>query len=387
MTSKTNSKTNSVNFTYKKIVTIFIFATIILVGIILYFSLAKAKIYLKVKNQSAKINFTTQVKEDVEDNNYLETNILEGRILELVMEKTREFEVAGQESPADKYGGLMTIYNEKSEDQVLVAKTRFESIGGNIFRIQEAITIPANGSIEAYVIAEEIGEEYKELPGKFILPGFKNEYSRSKVYGELKNSMEKRSVTSYVISQEILNQASNEIISELQKEALHKFKELLASGEELDSDSIVMDIISYDSTHSIGDESKSFEYTMKIKIAGVIFNRDELLNLAKSFINDQLTKNQELIDYDDNSLSYSISNYVAEEKNATLEVELSANVTQSANSEIFAKDRLKNLTQEEIIDYFSEQPAIESIEVIFSPFWVKKAPQMSNHIEIIVNNE
>lgn len=387
MTSKTNSKTNSVNFTYKKIVTIFIFATIILVGIILYFSLAKAKIYLKVKNQSAKINFTTQVKEDVEDNNYLETNILEGRILELVMEKTREFEVAGQESPADKYGGLMTIYNEKSEDQVLVAKTRFESIGGNIFRIQEAITIPANGSIEAYVIAEEIGEEYKELPGKFILPGFKNEYSRSKVYGELKNSMEKRSVTSYVISQEILNQASNEIISELQKEALHKFKELLASGEELDSDSIVMDIISYDSTHSIGDESKSFEYTMKIKIAGVIFNRDELLNLAKSFINDQLTKNQELIDYDDNSLSYSISNYVAEEKNATLEVELSANVTQSANSEIFAKDRLKNLTQEEIIDYFSEQPAIESIEVSFSPFWVKKAPQMSNHIEIIVNNE
>lgn len=384
---ETIAKTNSVNFTYKRIVSLFVIATIILLGVILYFSLAKAKIYLKIKNQPAKINFTTQVKEDVENNNYLKTNVLQGRILELVVEKTREFSVSGKESAADRYGGMMIIYNKKSEDQSLVNKTRFESAAGYIFRIQEAVNVPAGGSIEAYVVAEEVGEEYKELPGRFILPGFKNEFSRSRVYGELKEIMEKKSIISYVVSQEILNNANNEIIAGLKKDALHKLRELLVDAEELDEASMTTEIISYDSNQEVGDESKNFEYTVKLKVIGIVFDRAELLSLAQSFIDDQLSNTQELIDYNNDSLKYSINNYVTEEKNATLDVELFAHVVQSSESETFNKERLKNLTQEEIIEYFSEQSAIESVKVVFSPFWVKKAPQMSNHIDLIINND
>ena len=381
------SKKNSVNFAYKKIVNWFLIATIILVVVILYFSLAQAKIYLKVKDQPAKINFTTQVKENVENSNYLETNVLEGRILELIMEKTREFRVVGQESPADKYGGLMTIYNKKSEDQPLVKKTRFESVDGSIFRIQEAITVPANGSLEAYVVAEEVGEEYNELPGKFTLPGFKNEYSRTRVYGELKEPMEKKSIVSYLVTQDGLNRANNELVAGLKTDALHKLNELLVTGEELDNDSITVEIISSSANQDIGDEVQNFEYTAKLKIIGIVFNRSELLSLAQSFIDDQLSANQELISYNNESLKYVVSNYEGAEKMATLDVEMSAHVIQSSNSESFSKERLKGLSQQEIIEYFSAQPAIESIKVVFSPFWVKKAPQMANHIEIIVNNE
>jgi hypothetical protein len=384
---KEENKINSVNFTYKKIVTLFIIATIILVGVILYFSLAKAKIYLKVKNQPAKINFTTQVKEDVEDSNYLETNVLEGRVLELVMEKTREFVVAGQESPADKYGGIMIIYNKKSDNQPLIKRTRFESADGSIFRIQEGVTVPAGGSVEAYVVAEEISEEYQELPGKFILPGFKNEYSRTRVYGELKEPMEKKSIISYILTQEDVNNANSEIISGLKKDALHKLKELLVSGEELDENSMTVELVSSDSNQDVGDSAQSFEYTAKLKVVGVIFDRTELLNLAQSFINDQLNKSQTLIDYNNDSLEYSVSSYVAEEKSATLDVEMSAHVIQSADTESFSKERLKALSQEEIIEYFSAQPGIESIEVVFFPFWVKKAPKMVDHIEMIISNE
>jgi hypothetical protein len=383
---ETLGKVSSVNSSYKRIVNLFVVATIILVGVILYFSLAEAKIYLKIKNQPAKINFTTQVKEDVENNNYLKTNVLEGRILELVVEKTRKFSVSGKESPADRYGGTMTIYNKKSTDQSLVKKTRFESASGHIFRMQEAVNVPAGGSVDIYVVADEIGEEYRELPGRFILPGFKNEFSRSRVYGELKETMEKKSITSYIVSQEILNNANNEIIAGLKKDALHKLGELLVDGEELDEASMITEIISYDSDQDVGDESREFEYTVKLKVVGVVFDRAELLSLAQSFIDDQLSSTQELIDYDNDSLKYSINNYVAEEKNATLDVELSAHVIQSSKSETFNKERLKNLSQEEIIEYFTEQPAIESIKVVFSPFWVKKAPQMSNHIELIISN-
>lgn len=381
------NKKNSVNFAYKKIVNWFFIFAIILVGIILYFSLAQAKIFLKIKSQPANINFTTQIKENVENDNYLETNVLKGRILELVMEKTRSFTVEEQESPADRYGGMMTIYNKKSEDQPLVRNTRFESSNGNIFRTQEGVTIPAGQSIESYVVADAVGEEYKELPGRFILPGFKNEYSRSRVYGELKEPMEKKNITSYIVSQEILNKAKNEMINDIQKDALFKLKELLVEGEKLEENSVTVEIMSSESNKNIGEESREFEYTLKMKVVGVIFDHLELLNLAKSFLNDQLGDNQELVQYNEDSLEYNINNYEEEEKNVTLDVKMSAEVIQSTNSEIFNKERLKSLTQEEIIDYFSEQPAIESIEVIFSPFWVKKAPEMINHIDIIINDK
>lgn len=382
------TKISSINITYKKIVLIFIIAVVLLVSIILYFSLAKAKIYLKIKSQPAKISFTTQVKEDVEaDNNYLETNILKGRILELVMEKTKEFTIKGQEQASEKYGGIMTIVNDKSEDQLLVSRTRFESTNGKIFRIHERIIVPAKGSIDAYVISDEVGEGYKELPGKFILPGFKNEYSRTKVYGQTTETMVKKSITSYIIAQEDIDNVKDDVISELEKDALNKLRELLIRGEQLSESDITTEIISSESTKEIGEESKDFEYTIKLKVIGVVFKQDELLTLAQSFLNNQLTETQQLVNYNNDSFEYDITNYAADEKSITLEVELSAEVMQNTRSESLDKGKFKGLTQREIIDYLDTLPAMDSVEVIFSPFWVKQAPRFSDHIEIIINSE
>ncbi len=383
---KKRTKINSVSFTYKKIVYIFILAAILLVGLILYFSLARAKIYVDVKSQSANIDFSVQVKENVEDNNYLETKILQGRILELTMEKTQSFEVIGQEEQAEKYAGMMTIYNNKSEEQVLIPTTRFESADGSIFRMYESLIIPAKSSAEVEVIAEEAGEEYRELPGRFNLPGFKHEYQRQNVYGETKATMMKKKIISYDLSQVDLEKAQAEIISSLKLDALNKFNELLVENEEIDEFSITTELMSAEANEKLGAEVESFEYTVKLKLIGVVFDHNELLNLAQTFLSNQLNNSQDLINYDNDSLNYIVSNYINAEKSASLDVSFSAQVIQGAEAEVFNKERFKGLTQQEIIDYFNQIPAINSVGVSFSPFWVKKAPKLSDHIEIIISN-
>ncbi|MDD4290389.1 MAG: hypothetical protein PHH83_03915, partial [Patescibacteria group bacterium] len=160
------TRANSISSTYKKIAGIFIFSTVFLVAIIIYFSLSKAEIILKVKSQTAKISASTQVKEGNTNNNYLETSVLNGRMIELTLEKTKQFDVQEKKTSADKYGGMMKIVNNRATPQTLIAKTRYQSQNGKIFRIQEKIIVPGNASINAYVIAEEIGEDYAELPGK-----------------------------------------------------------------------------------------------------------------------------------------------------------------------------------------------------------------------------
>lgn len=374
---------NSISSTYKKIASIFIFGTIILVAVILYFSLAKATIYLKVKSQSAKINYTIQVKENTADNNYLETNILNGRVLEIIVEKTKEFDVSPKTSPGDKYGGMMKIVNERNSDQTLIATTRFQSQLGKIFRIQDKIVVPAKGSVNAYVMADEIGEEYAEVPGKFTIPGL-NTDSQKYIYGELQEAMKKESITTNNITQEDFDKAEQELTSDLKTDALFKLKQALNSNENLDENTIFSEVISKSSNKTIGEKVPKFEYTLKSKIIGIIFDQEELLTLGQSLIDKQLETGKKLLNYDNESFLYKVTNYSSEEKSATIEAELSANVIQSSDAEILKTDKFKSLTQEEIIDYFRVIPGVENVKVKFTPFWVKKAPKMTDHIKVII---
>ena len=110
------------------------------------------------------------------------------------------------------------------------------------------------------------------------------------------------------------------------------------------------------------------------------------MTLAQNFLNKQLALGQKLVNYDKASFNYNVSNYSGNEKSATLNVSLSANIVRDSQAEAFDTEKFKGLTQEEIIDYFKLMPAIESVRVKFSPFWVKKAPQMSDHIEVVISD-
>lgn len=377
------TKANSISSTYKKIAGIFIFATIFLVAIILYFSLSKAEIILKVKSQNAKISASTQIKEGTTNNNYLETSVLNGRMIESTLEKTKQFDVQEKKTSADKYGGMMKIVNNRATSQILVAKTRFESQNGKIFRTQEKIVVPGNGSINTYVIADDIGEDYAELPGKFTIPGL-NTDSQKYIYGELESAMTKESIIINQITQEDFDKAKQELINELKLDAISKMKDVLNQGEDINENDIYVEVISDSSNKKLDEKVPNFEYTLKLQIVGVVFNKEELLKLAQSLLDKQLSQGQKLLNYDENSFKYHVSNYVIEEKSATIESELSANIVSDSNSEVFNTEKFKGLTQEEIIDYFRLIPGVENVKVKFTPFWVKKAPKMADHIKVII---
>jgi hypothetical protein len=74
--------------------------------------------------------------------------------------------------------GDVSIYNDSSAVQKFIKNTRLETSDGKIYRIQEAVTVPAKsgskkGVIKAHVIAETVGESYNIGPSKFTVPGLK----------------------------------------------------------------------------------------------------------------------------------------------------------------------------------------------------------------------
>lgn len=89
----------------------------------------------------------------------------------------------GSGSNVQKSGGLVTIYNEYSEQsQVLVATTRILSEDEKVYRTVQSVVVPGKktengeivpGKVEVEVRADGPGESYNKEPSRFTIPGLK----------------------------------------------------------------------------------------------------------------------------------------------------------------------------------------------------------------------
>ena len=94
-------------------------------------------------------------------------------------------------SPAS---GSITIYNTQTKSQTLIAKTRFQTSAGLIYRIQTPVTVPGGseakpGTITAKVVADKPGPAYNIGPTSFTVPGFAGTPQASQVYARSTGNM------------------------------------------------------------------------------------------------------------------------------------------------------------------------------------------------------
>ena len=96
---------------------------------------------------------------------------LHTELLTKEVRKELSVETTGTTSVDKKAKGAVTIYNNSTVDKPLANGSRFLSESGILFRSQEQLTIPSNGTLDATLIADEPGVAGNVAPGKFTLPG------------------------------------------------------------------------------------------------------------------------------------------------------------------------------------------------------------------------
>lgn len=98
----------------------------------------------------------------------------------MTLESTSESQVkaSGQTEVKEKATGRIEIIKTTEGAERIIANTRFRSPDGKIFRIKDAIIVPGSvnnvpGTIQADVIAEEVGDTYNLAANtRFDVPGF-----------------------------------------------------------------------------------------------------------------------------------------------------------------------------------------------------------------------
>jgi len=364
---------------YRRIVWKFLLLVGFLAALVFYFSFSKLTIFITPKVEA--MNDTLYLKVLETDNSVTTINDgrekISGSINELDLEITKNYRSTGEEYIGEEVSGKVFLINNYIKDQPLVATTRILTNDNKLFRIKKAVTIPAGGQVEVEVYADKIAPEMAINPTRFTIPGLWVGL-QDKIYAESKEPFSyQQKVERYVRASDI--QLANQEATSLLLERAREYKVLRAQDGILYQ---VLDPVEINLSTKTGDKVEEFSMTAKAKVVVVSFSQEEVSRLAVAKLNILVPDDKELADFKAENISYFLENYNNSEQIATIKTSFSGSMILKSNAEVIDRERLVNLSAEQISTYLREYPEIGSYELEFYPSFIKKAPHLVDRIQI-----
>ena len=370
------TRSNPPQKSYRHVAIIFVILAILLVLGVTYLALSKVTITLTPSDEQIAHNFTLTIATSATSTELT----MPGKILSDTIETSQEFFVEEGKTVDAQAEGSITIFNNRDQSQTLVATTRFLTPDNILFRLKDRVTVPARSQIQAKVSADQIGASGNVGPTTFTIPGL-SESLQKLVYAESTSAMLGGTRQIGVLTTQDIERAEAELIKNNSSQKMTEFiSQLEDESLTLIDTLITTSDLSYNK--ELGEEVDSFDLSVKLNIAAVFAQREQILELAKNKLEESQGPKGEFINVDPSSLKYELIQIDSDKSEAQVKVEISGLTTFDPDKDIFDKNLLVGFTEDDLKLYFSQFESIESIQVEFSPFWVKKVPILKDHIYI-----
>lgn len=365
---------------YKKLVLGFVIITVVLVSIIFYFSASKAVVKITPKVTAVQTDFVADV---VSDGGSIE-NALQGVLFETEVEGSIEGDATGVKLLDGGTIGSVTLINKRPEAQTLVKTTRLLTEDGILLRLSDRVNIPANGEIDVNVYADDPNAFTELAPTKFTIPGLW-EGLQSEIYAENKATLTSTGESIKVLKAVDIARTKDKLTEELYNKAIQDFTTQLPS-KNYTTIVVSKNVLEESVSEEVDTELEKFIVTLKLKVALVGLNQDEIIELAGERLKSVVPKTQELLNLNMNKFSYKVQNYDDVAKTANVKVHVEGDSVIKADHVIFNKTKLVGLSPKGLELYLANFDEVENVEVELSPFWVKKVPRLEDHVIITVVN-
>jgi hypothetical protein len=277
--------------------------------------------------------------------------------------------------------GQVVLYNKRDEDQTLVKTTRLLSADNVLLRLSSKVTIPAKGEIEADVYADNPAAFSELSAGKLTIPGLW-EGLQALVYAENKTVLKSSGQSVKMVEEVDLTAAQEKLKRQIDDKAKAEFYKQLSGNYEV----IVVekDILEKTASAKVKDRVDDFTVGMKAHVVMIALTRDDILKLAGERLNLVVPSGKELQNLDLNNFNFSVHSFDNERKTAKIKVHVEGGASIKADSPVFDKEKLKDLSKKAVELYLSTLPEVKEVKVEFSPFWVNKVPSIKNNIQIVI---
>jgi len=364
---------------YKNLIVIFAILAVILVIIILYFALSQVTISLTPAYQQERAGFAVPIvaKQAATDG----SGSLPGEIKETLVEGELESPASSYQVNDEKAGGIITIINNYSQSQTLVATTRFLTPDQKLFRLVKGVTVPAGGQIAAEVLADGPGAEYESGSVKLTIPGLWPGL-QDKIYGQAQQ-LNRQSRTKYVVEQKDIDTATLTLTNQLLQQAKTLLSADLPSNLTIGNDNLITETIKYAVNAKPLDEVESFTVKLSLGVKALIFDKAQLQRLAEENLPDVYKQSGSLVKIDPESFNYQVTLLDENEENLIAQIKVDYALTVAMLN--IDKEALKGLSQKEAEKYLLDSGTVTDV-VINLPFWTKYLPNLVDHINIKINN-
>ncbi|MBU3934750.1 hypothetical protein KKC00_02205, partial [Patescibacteria group bacterium] len=307
----------------------------------------------------------------------------------------QEFAATGSSSKEGIARGTIRVYNKYSPAKTisLVAKTRFLSDSGKLFRSVSKINVPAAqtksgklvpGWVDVEVTAVESGESYNIGPSTFSIPGLSGTAYYYSVYAESTENItggyesELKMVTANDIED-----AKNSLEQKLFNDAEDALRDQASVADSvLFSSAINKSVIESSCSVKAGTEVGKFNCEAKVKIRTLAVKEADLQRTAKNYILSQIPDSKKILE-ETLILTYNPKLTDLDAGTVTLDLAMSADIHLIVNTQAMALDFMgKDSSQINDVIYAKLGQEISKIRIEFWPLWVKKAPKDQGKIKV-----
>ncbi|MCX6795618.1 MAG: hypothetical protein NT165_02770 [Candidatus Falkowbacteria bacterium] len=378
-----HSRIRSVSF-YRKFAIRFTLAVMVLIAIVAFFSFSKLTISVVPNEDLVNESLSMSVQDEGASSTMATGNVAKGIVRSLVIEDEKIFSATGEESVSSDFSGKVFIINKNNKAQALVATTRLLSSDNKLFRIKNAVNVPAGGEVEVDVYPDQASPEMAIAPSNFIIPGL-NASLQQKIYAESRGAFSFNSGTKKYISAEDLSNAKKDLSLALMEKAKTE-----ASTQFQQYDKIIYNV---DITKIVtatdakpGDNKDEFKMKARGSVQVIAFSQSEALKLVAGKLKVSVPEGKVLSGLNESSISYSLENADEVAKVATVKVSFSGRTTLAPGVEIVDRNKIVNLNRDQINDYLKTIDSISAYKLEFSPSFISKAPSLSDRIKVEIVN-
>ena len=362
---------------YRKMVLRFSFLTMVLLLIVAYFSVVKLDIiaYTNKETLEDSLNFYAY-KDDGQVN--LDRSV-KANMSQMEIETDNTFSSTGVKDSGGEIVGQVTVVNQSSKNQPLVATTRLLSSDNKLFRIKNTINVPAGGSVKVDIYTDEPSENMALEPGKFTIPGLW-EGLQDKIYAENSAKFEYKVNGKKYVTQEDIDKAISTLNDEIIKEAENKINQTDAFKKNifsLNSSSSTIEV-----SQKVGDEVDSFKVKIKNTVSVITINSSDVVNIIKQKLS-LLDFDEESSEVDADKLNYTLLSYNPIKSLAEIKVDFSAKTALSEGEKIIDTKYLVNLNEKQLRTYLDSTDNIKSYELNFKPGFIKHSSILVDRINVI----
>lgn len=269
-------------------------------------------------------------------------------------------------------GGVVTLHNETNRSQLLIATTRLQTEDGLIYRLQDRVVVPENGTIEAIVKADETDSEYLIGASRFTIPGL-NTVLQQSIYATSATPMLRGGAEPATVTETDLIALREKSLASLKLQAQEDLRE---QGLDVPLNNLFVNVLEEELSNEVGEEASALSISITANVAGVQFSEADLrqMILRDSGTRTGILPSAELI--------YEIQGFDAETRSAAVVGTTSVGSALSTDSSIFAKANFVGATPEEVQRFLLNYEGISAVDVTLSPYWQNRLPRSSRRIDI-----